>query len=72
MRSARRLAKGLTLHFATLLEVASAAGFFLAEVKAAGFDAAGVEFSNPMAAYARVNSVRIDFKGCTGQRVILS
>ena len=35
-----------------LLEVASAAGFFLAEAKAAGFDAEGVEFSNPMAAYA--------------------
>lgn len=36
-----------------LLEVASAAGFFLAEAKDAGFDAEGVEFSNPMAAYAR-------------------
>ncbi|RYP88013.1 class I SAM-dependent methyltransferase [Nocardioides guangzhouensis] len=35
-----------------LLEVASAAGFFLAEAKAAGFDAEGVEFSNPMARYA--------------------
>ena len=35
-----------------LLEVASAAGFFLAEAKAAGFDAEGVEFSGPMAAYA--------------------
>ena len=35
-----------------LLEVASAAGFFLAEAKDAGFDAEGVEFSNPMAAYA--------------------
>lgn len=35
-----------------LLEVASAAGFFLAEAKAAGFEAEGVEFSRPMAAYA--------------------
>lgn len=35
-----------------LLEVASAAGFFLAEAKDAGFEAEGVEFSNPMAAYA--------------------
>jgi len=35
-----------------LLEVASAAGFFLAEAKAAGFEAEGVEFSNPMARYA--------------------
>jgi len=35
-----------------LLEVASAAGFFLAEAKAAGFDASGVEFSGPMARYA--------------------
>jgi len=35
-----------------LLEVASAAGFFLAEAKAAGFDAEGVEFSAPMARYA--------------------
>lgn len=35
-----------------LLEVASAAGFFLAEAKAAGFDAEGVEFSGPMARYA--------------------
>jgi hypothetical protein len=30
--------------------VASAAGFFLAEAQVAGFDAEGVEFSNPMAA----------------------
>jgi SAM-dependent methyltransferase len=35
-----------------LLEVASAAGFFLAEAKAEGFDAEGVEFSGPMAKYA--------------------
>jgi SAM-dependent methyltransferase len=35
-----------------LLEVASAAGFFLAEAKAAGFDAQGVEYSEPMATYA--------------------
>jgi SAM-dependent methyltransferase len=35
-----------------LLEVASAAGFFLAEAKDAGFEAEGVEISRPMAAYA--------------------
>ena len=35
-----------------LLEVASAAGFFLAEAKDAGFEAEGVEFSQPMAQYA--------------------
>ena len=35
-----------------LLEVASAAGFFLAEATAAGFEAEGVEFSGPMAEYA--------------------
>ena len=35
-----------------LLEVASAAGFFLVEAKAAGFDCKGIEFSGPMAAYA--------------------
>ena len=35
-----------------LLEVASAAGFFLAEAKAAGFETEGVEFSQPMAEYA--------------------
>jgi SAM-dependent methyltransferase len=35
-----------------LLEVASAAGFFLAEAKDAGFEAEGVEFSRPMAEYA--------------------
>ena len=35
-----------------LLEVASAAGFFLAEAKAEGFEAEGVEFSGPMAKYA--------------------
>ncbi len=35
-----------------LLEVASAAGFFLAEAKDAGFDAEGIEISRPMAAYA--------------------
>jgi SAM-dependent methyltransferase len=55
----RRTAKGRIERFqpkvkgTKLLEVASAAGFFLAEAKAAGFDAEGVEFSNPMAAYAR-------------------
>lgn len=35
-----------------MLEVASAAGFFLAEAKAAGFDVEGVEFSGPMSEYA--------------------
>jgi SAM-dependent methyltransferase len=35
-----------------LLEVASAAGFFLVEAKAAGFEPEGVEFSGPMAEYA--------------------
>jgi SAM-dependent methyltransferase len=55
----RRTARGRIERFqpyakgTRLLEVASAAGFFLAEAKRAGFDAAGVEFSNPMAAYAR-------------------
>ena len=54
----RRTARGRIERFGghtrgrRLLEVASAAGFFLAEAKAAGFDAEGVEFSNPMAAYA--------------------
>ncbi len=35
-----------------LLEVASAAGFFLAEAKSAGYDAEGIEISRPMAQYA--------------------
>lgn len=35
-----------------LLEVASAAGFFLAEATIAGFEAEGVELSRPMAEYA--------------------
>lgn len=35
-----------------LLEVASAAGFFLIEAKRAGFDVEGVEVSRPMAEYA--------------------
>ncbi|MDN5855625.1 MAG: class I SAM-dependent methyltransferase [Actinomycetia bacterium] len=35
-----------------LLEVASAAGFFLAEAKDSGFKAEGVEISEPMATYA--------------------
>ena len=35
-----------------LLEAASAAGFFLAEAKAAGYRAEGIEYSSPMAAYA--------------------
>ncbi len=33
----------------TLLEVASAAGFFLVEAKDAGYDTTGVEISTPMA-----------------------
>lgn len=55
----RRTARGRIERFRSeargtrLLEVASAAGFFLAEAKAAGFEAEGVEFSKPMAAYAR-------------------
>jgi len=54
----RRTARGRIQRFrpyargTRLLEVASAAGFFLAEAKAAGFDASGVEFSGPMARYA--------------------
>src|SRR5262249_1027915 len=54
----RRTAPGRIERFSALapgkrlLEVASAAGFFLAEAKAAGFDAEGVEFSAPMARYA--------------------
>lgn len=35
-----------------LLEVASAAGFFLKEAKAAGYDAEGIEISRPMAEWA--------------------
>jgi len=35
-----------------LLEVASAAGFFLIEAKNAGYDTSGVEISTPMAKYA--------------------
>lgn len=54
-RTARgRLARLLPYARGTrLLEVASAAGFFLAEAKATGFEAEGVELSKPMAAYAR-------------------
>jgi SAM-dependent methyltransferase len=54
----RRTARGRIERLSTyargprLLEVASAAGFFLAEAKAAGYDAEGVEFSQPMAVYA--------------------
>lgn len=54
----RRTARGRIRRFQKytsgrqLLEVASAAGFFLAEAKVAGFDAEGVEFSRPMAEYA--------------------
>jgi SAM-dependent methyltransferase len=54
----RKTARGRVKRFSPyakgkrLLEVASAAGFFLAEAKAAGYDAQGVEFSGPMAAYA--------------------
>ena len=58
-RYLRRTARGRIERFRPhargnkLLEVASAAGFFLAESKAAGFDTEGVEFSTPMAQYAR-------------------
>jgi SAM-dependent methyltransferase len=54
----RRTARGRIDRFKSfakgkrLLEVASAAGFFLVEAKAAGFDCEGVEISAPMAAYA--------------------
>ncbi len=57
-RYLRRTAKGRIDRFSPhapgtrLLEVASAAGFFLAEAKAAGYEAEGIEFSAPMAAYA--------------------
>ena len=57
-RYLRRTARGRIERFEKyasgrrLLEVASAAGFFLAEAKDAGFDAEGVEFSKPMAEYA--------------------
>ena len=54
----RRTARGRIQRFSKfakgkrLLEVASAAGFFLAEAKAAGYECEGIEFSGPMAAYA--------------------
>jgi len=54
----RKTAAGRIARFRTyapagkLLEVASAAGFFLAEAKMAGFEVAGIEFSAPMATYA--------------------
>jgi hypothetical protein len=54
----RRTARGRIARFQQLapgrrlLEVASAAGFFLVEAEAAGFEAEGVEFSGPMARYA--------------------
>ena len=57
-RYLRRTAAGRIKRFSKftkgrrLLEVASAAGFFLAEAKAAGYQAQGVEFSGPMARYA--------------------
>ncbi|HEX9774070.1 MAG TPA: class I SAM-dependent methyltransferase [Actinomycetota bacterium] len=57
-RYLRRTARGRIRRFrdhapgARLLEVASAAGFFLAEATLAGFQAEGVEFSAPMAEYA--------------------
>jgi SAM-dependent methyltransferase len=54
----RRTARGRIQRFqkytkgTRLLEVASAAGFFLAEAKAAGYEAEGIEISGPMAKYA--------------------
>lgn len=57
-RYLRRTARGRIERFREhtsgrrLLEAASAAGFFLAEAKDAGFEAEGVEFSVPMAEYA--------------------
>jgi SAM-dependent methyltransferase len=54
----RRTARGRIDRFRSLapgkrlLEVASAAGFFLVEAKAAGFECQGIEISAPMAAYA--------------------
>ena len=53
-RTARGRIKRLQQHAPgpRLLEVASAAGFFLAEAKDAGFDAEGIELSSPMAEYA--------------------
>lgn len=57
-RYLRRTARGRIERFRPhtsgprLLEVASAAGFFLAEAKSAGFQVEGVEFSQPMAEYA--------------------
>ena len=57
-RYLRRTARGRIERFKEhasgrrLLEAASAAGFFLAEAKDAGFEAEGVEFSGPMAEYA--------------------
>ncbi len=57
-RYLRRTARGRIERFQKhapgprLLEVASAAGFFLAEAKSAGFQAEGVELSGPMAEYA--------------------
>jgi len=57
-RYLRRTARGRIERFAPLapgtrlLEVASAAGFFLAEAKEAGFDPEGIEISRPMASYA--------------------
>ena len=53
-RTARGRIKRLQPHAPgkRLLEVASAAGFFLAEAKDAGFEAEGIEISGPMAEYA--------------------
>ena len=57
-RYLRRTARGRIDRFRTLapgrrlLEVASAAGFFLAEAKEEGFQCEGIEFSRPMANYA--------------------
>lgn len=52
--TARRRLASIRPHVACgrMLEVASAAGFFLVEAKLAGYDVSGVEFSAPMARYA--------------------
>lgn len=57
-RYLRRTARSRIAHIAEvkstgkLLEVASAAGFFLIEAKNAGYDCEGIEISEPMAKYA--------------------
>jgi SAM-dependent methyltransferase len=54
-RTARTRIARIRRHCPTgrMLEVASAAGFFLIEAKHAGYDVSGVEFSRALAAYAQ-------------------